>query len=43
MACDRRGTQIGDQYDADSFASRPCTFSIPLSTCKHSTGWELDA
>jgi hypothetical protein len=43
MACDRRGTQIGNQHDADSPASRSGTFPTLPSTCEHSTGREVDA
>jgi hypothetical protein len=43
MACDRRGTQIGNEYYAHSPASRSGTFVTRHSTRQHSTSWQLDA
>jgi hypothetical protein len=43
MACDRRSTQIGKQYDAHSPASQFGTLPTHVSTHQHSTSWELDA
>jgi len=43
MACDRRGTQIRNQHDADSPSSRSATFPTHHFTPQHSTGRELNA